>query len=132
MKFLQLMMIFGVSSFLLACANSATGTMQRSEQGNYEQHIEYHSLQIRNSLKIVEIRQRKKTDLLQISADIQNTKAKAAAFQYKFRFYDRDGFEVGTDTRPWTPIIINGKDTATVQATAPNASAVSFKIIVTN
>lgn len=116
--------------FIVGCSSGATGTLKPDENGEFASFIEYNSAQIQSRLTIVDIRQRKVGDILQVSADLQNDWKWQLDFQYKFRFYDKDGFEVNPDGRQWAPIVITGNDIATVQAVAPNPSATSFKIIV--
>ncbi|HEY9033615.1 MAG TPA: DUF1425 domain-containing protein [Pseudomonadales bacterium] len=115
---------------LAGCSAGAVGTARPdADDDSYAALIEYHSLQIRSRLKIADVRQRRVGDLLQVSVDLQNRWVWALDFQYQFHFYDKDGFEVGGEGRPWTPLVISGSNIATVQATAPNPSAVSFKIV---
>ena len=117
-------------ALVAGCSAGAVGTAKPDEEsGQYQSNIEYHSLQIRSRLAISDVRQRYVGDLLQVSVDLHNRWEAKLDFQYQFRFYDEDGFEVASDSRPWTPLVITGNDTATVQATAPNPSATSFKII---
>lgn len=129
MKALHLLPLLLLALLIGGCSAGASGTLKPGENG-HEAQIEYHSLQIRSRLTIADVRQRKVGDLLQVSVDLQNAWQFQLDFQYQFRFYDKDGFEVGAEGRPWAPLVITGKDTATVQATAPNPSAVRFKIIV--
>lgn len=114
---------------LAGCSAGASGRIEQAEPDNTT-HIEYHSLQIRSRLAIDAMRQRTVGDMLQVSVDLRNEWHAQLDFQYQFRFFDKDGFEVGSEGRPWVPLIITGKNTATVQATAPNPSAVTFKIVV--
>lgn len=120
-----------VAALVLAgCSAGATGTIKPDEKGTPQSVIEYHSAQIESRLSIGEIRSRKVGDLLQVSVDLRNDWKWQLDFQYKFSFYDKDGFEVDPEGRQWTPIVITGNEVATVQATAPNPSAETFKIIV--
>lgn len=130
MKYLSLIAI-SVAVVLAGCSAGASGTLKPEEDG-YAAKVEYHSVQIRSKLTLVDMRQRKVGDLLQVSVDLKNERQQDVAFQYQFRFYDKEGFEVGTEGRPWTPLVIVGKDTRTVQATAPNPSATQFKIAISD
>lgn len=130
MKYLSLIAI-SVAVVLAGCSAGASGTLKPEEDG-YAAKVEYHSVQIRSKLTLVDMRQRKVGDLLQVSVDLKNERQQDVAFQYQFRFYDKEGFEVGTEGRPWAPLVIVGKDTRTVQATAPNPSATQFKIAISD
>lgn len=117
-------------ALLGGCSAGATGTMKPAETGGYETLIQYDSVQMQSRLEIQDVRTRKQGDLLQVSVDLRNRWKFELDFQYQFRFYDKDGFEVMPEGRPWTQLVINGNGVSTVQATAPNPSASSFKIIV--
>lgn len=125
------LLLLSLAVVITGCSAGASGTLQPEKEG-YAAKIEYHSVQIRGKLTIVEMRQRKVGDLLQVSVDLKNERQQSLAFQYQFKFYDKDGFEVGSEGRPWAPLVIVGKDTQTVQATAPNPSAVQFKIAISD
>lgn len=95
-----------------------------------ENYIKYHSAQMRSRVKLIDLKSRRVGDILQASAELKNGWDNTLDFQYKFKFFDKDGFEVGVDSRPWTPITLIGQETANVQAVAPNPSATSFKIYI--
>ncbi len=118
------------ATIISGCSAGATGTMKPNESGEYEPFIEYNSAQIQSRLSIVDIRQRTVGNIMQVSADLHNSWKWKLDFQYKFKFYDKDGFEVNPDGRQWAPIVIAGNEVSTVQAVAPNPSAITFKIIV--
>lgn len=129
MKTLSLVALLAAAVIVTACSAGASGRIEKAEPDD-KTVVEYQSLQIRSRLAIDALRQRFVGDLLQVSVDLRNEWHAQLDFQYQFRFFDKDGFEVGSEGRPWVPIIITGKNSATVQATAPNPSAVSFKIVV--
>ena len=119
-----------LSGALSGCSAGATGTMKPAADNKYESVIEYSSVQIQSRLSIADIRARKVGDILQVGADLRNEWKWELDFQYKFKFFDKDGFEVNPGGRQWTPITITGNEVSTVQAVAPNPLAESFKIIV--
>jgi len=49
-------------------------------------------------------------------------------FQYKFAWLNKDGIEINPDGGPWTPLIMYGNESRTVQSVAPNPSAREFRI----
>ena len=113
------------------CSAGATGIIKPGKDGEKSTGIiEYHSVQIESRLAITDLRQRKVGDILQVSVDLRNNWKWKLDFQYKFRFFDKNGFEVDPDGRAWTPIVITGNEVATVQAMAPNPSAETFRIVV--
>jgi uncharacterized protein YcfL len=123
-----------ISSIIAVCAISActsgtVGSLNKSDEG-YTSNINYNNTMLATRLKVSDIKSRKVGDLLQVSVDLHNHWDFNLDFEYKFKFFDKDGFEVGNDSRPWTPILLTGNETASVKAIAPNPSAENFKIYV--
>lgn len=112
-----------------ACTSGTVGSIDKTEQG-FASSINYNSTLLATRLKVSDIRSRKVNNIMQVSVDLHNHWDIDLDFEYKFKFFDKDGFEVGSDGRPWTPIVLTGNETASVQAVAPNPSAETFKIYV--
>lgn len=55
---------------------------------------------------------------------------KTLEFQYKFSWFDENGFEIDPDSDAWTPVTIHGQESKTLQGVAPNPSARMFKILI--
>lgn len=120
-----LVTVFAIS----ACTSGTVGSIDKTEQG-FESNINYNNTILATRLKVSDIRSRKVNDIMQVSVDLHNHWDFDLDFEYKFKFFDKDGFEVAADGRPWTPIVLTGNETASVQAVAPNPSAETFKIYV--
>jgi len=118
-----------LSMALASCSSGTVGSYNKTEEG-FASSINYNSSILASRLKVSDIKTRKVDNMMQVSVDLHNHWDFTLDFQYKFKFFDKDGFEVGTDTRAWTPIVISGNETASVQALAPNPSAETFKIYV--
>lgn len=119
-----------IAAFVVcACSSGTVGSIDRTEQG-FASNINYNSTLLATRLKVSDIRSRKVNNIMQVSVDLHNHWDVDLDFEYKFKFFDKDGFEVGSDGRPWTPIVLTGNETASVQAVAPNPSAETFKIYV--
>lgn len=93
-------------------------------------YVEYENGAMEKYIEVGEPRSRRKYDMLQFSVDLTNRTAKPLKFQYKFKFFDTDKFEVAKDGRPWTPVTLSAKETTAVQVTAPNASVIGAKIYI--
>lgn len=93
-------------------------------------YVEYENTALSHKLEVGEIRTRQKGDLVEFSIDLTNKTRNEIRFQYKFKFFDGDGFEVMPDARPWTRKILSAKETVAVQMPAPNASVMGGKIYI--
>ena len=50
--------------------------------------------------------------------------------QSKFAWFDDEGMEIDPEGDPWRPLVLQGKETKTIQGVAPNANATSFRLRV--
>ena len=121
--------IAGLATFmaLAGCTSGTVGGIKETDTG-YESYIDYNNTILATRLKVSDIKYRKVNGLLQVSVDLHNHWDFDLDFQYKFKFFDKDGFEIAAGSRPWTPVVITGNETISVQAVAPNPSAETFKI----
>lgn len=128
---IQPLVIVGVSFSLLACAVNETATVV--VDGNQAtQVIETNNGVLADSLRISNTHTGYAGDLLKVQATITNDSNDLLEFTYKFKWLDKDGFEVAVDGRPWTPMVISPFESKSVQAIAPNPGVNSFKILLQN
>jgi len=122
-------MLLGVSSVMLGCAVNETATVT-VDGNNVTQVIESNNGALASDLSIADTHTGYAGNLLKAQVGIRNDSSDDLSFQYKFKWLDKSGFEVGIDGRPWIPITITPFETKTVQAIAPNPSVNAFKILV--
>lgn len=79
-------------------------------------------------LQVVDLKSVFVGDLLKGQVTLVSKYSKTLEFQYKFAWYNKDGIEINPDSGPWTPLIMYGNETKTVQSVAPNPGAREFKI----
>jgi uncharacterized protein YcfL len=118
-----------VAAALGACTSGTVGMVQKTDEG-YESSVNYNNTILATRVKVQNILSRKVDNLMQVSVELHNLWDINLDFEYKFKFFDKDGFEVAADSRPWTPVLLKGNETITAQAVAPNPTAVTFKIYV--
>ncbi|MFD2231625.1 YcfL family protein [Alkalimarinus sediminis] len=119
----------GLSSFIVGCAVNETATVTVNDDGT-TQIIESNSGLLSDSLSIVDTKTAFVGNLLKAQASIKNDSGSQLNFQYKFKWLDKNGFEVAIDGRPWQPLSITPHESKTVQGVAPNPTVNSFKILV--
>lgn len=112
-----------------ACAVNETATVTVAEDGT-TQVIESNSGVLSASLAIADTKVGYAGNLLKVQATIKNDSRSDLNFQYKFKWLDKDGFEVAINGRPWTPLSITPYESKSVQGVAPNPSVKAFKIMV--
>ncbi len=90
--------------------------------------VKYHDKSLEGQIEVVDIKRNYTGDLLRVQTTFENRSAFSTKYQYKFRWFDDQGFEVAPDRSPWKPVNTPGRGTHTVQATAPNPSATHVEI----
>lgn len=105
-------------------------TLSACSSNSDKPYVEYENSSMEKYIEVGEPRTRRKFDMLQFSVDLTNKTSKSLKFQYKFKFFDEDKFEVAKDGRPWTPVTLSAKETTAVQVSAPNASVIGAKIYI--
>ena len=85
---------------------------------------------LENKLELSDARGTVIGGFLRASALITNMKTTNLEVQYKFVWYDAEGFVVEDDASPWIPLQLYGEARRQVQAVAPNKSVSSFTLTV--
>lgn len=111
--------------------SSVTGVSKQTAGDNPNVVIENRSFSNKLAFLVVEdFIDRRVGNLLQAQATVRNTTTFEMDFKYQFRFFDKDGFIVGDESRPWAPVILQGKESKQVKVVAPNPSATTVKIFI--
>lgn len=79
-------------------------------------------------IQVVDVRHEYAGDVLKAAVVLTSKYAGTVDFKYKFSWYNVNGMEVHADTDAWTPVILHGYETRTVQGVAPSAEVKGFKI----
>ena len=122
--------LIGALLMLGGCAVNETATVSSEPDGSEKQVIVSNSGFLSANLKIEDTKTGKAGDLMKVQATIKNQSGGDISFQYKFKWLDKDEFEVAIDGRPWQPLTITGYESKSVQAVAPNPTATGFQILV--
>lgn len=65
-------------------------------------------------------------NLRRIQVRVQNVRSSARSFSYRFEWFDDAGMQVTTSSNAWQSRRIQGKETLSLTAVAPNPRAVDF------
>ena len=80
------------------------------------------------TLQVVDVRHDIQNDLLKAGLTLASKYEGTLSFQYKFAWFDAAGMEIRADSEAWTPLVLHGYETRTVQGVAPHPSARAFKV----
>lgn len=123
-------MLLPVFLLLGACSASNTASIETRNGAVETEYLKSANPTLAGRLAVVDPRTRMVGDLMQAQATLENRWKFQLDFQYKVKWFDADGFEIAPEGRPWTPVVIPGRNRYSVKATAPNPSATRFEIWV--
>lgn len=131
----SLLMAAVLAALAAGCAapNTAGVTvgMAADEAGNLEQVLQVDNAKLARQLKVEDMSVGEtKNGLLKASVKLTSGLNKDLVAQSKFAWFDAEGAEIDSDTDPWRPLLLHGKETRSIQGVAPSARAVSFKLRV--
>ncbi len=84
------------------------------------------------TIQVVDVRHEYVGDVLKAHLTLASTYAGTISFQYKFAWYNEAGLEVHPNTDAWTPAVLHGMETISIQGVAPDAHVKSFKVKIRN
>ncbi|MDD5477542.1 MAG: DUF1425 domain-containing protein [Candidatus Omnitrophica bacterium] len=132
-KFLGLfVLIFALAEVLNGCGTAGmAGSANVVEGPNgymQESRVVVYNNWLAHYIKITDLKSFFVGDLLKANVTVFSKALSTLNLQYKFRWYNSQSSEVESESSPWQPLILYGKETKSVQAVAPNPSVKEFKI----
>ena len=135
MKVLQVTTVLVVGSVLGAwgCSTSTAANVVEVQRDPDETRLivgdpDFHDV---IQIELTEVRMRF-TDLgfLEAQATLVNLSSGTVRFEYMYKWFDKDGFEIEASAKHWTPDQIYGRDRLPIQGVAPDTRAQDFKVSV--
>ena len=108
----------------------ATGKIGWDEQGAkiLEKKVVFNSSGLKGDIQIVDVKNAMVGDLMRAQATMRSKDKDTLPFQYRFEWYDANGIEINSGSGSWKPLILNGRETKTVQSVAPDPRAKEFML----
>lgn len=122
-----------VAGFAAGCASPNTSGItvgaEADEEGLMQQVLQVDNAKLAKKLKVDDLSTgQTKNGLMKASVKLTSRLNKTCVAQSKFAWFDEEGAEIDPDTDPWRPLVLNGKETRTIQGVAPDSRAVAFKL----
>ncbi|EKF73170.1 hypothetical protein A11A3_14897 [Alcanivorax hongdengensis A-11-3] len=115
---------------LAACSASNMGRMEVDDQGETLTKVYSSNSLLASRISVEDLKQKTVGDLIYMQATLENDWKFELDFQYKIKWFDKDGFELAPEGQPWRQLVMAGRSQNNVQAIAPNPTAVRFEIWV--
>jgi len=124
--------IIAMSVLITACGGTAgietTGNLERS--GQFSDTVLIQNTNLAQKVEVVEARAKWVGNIMKAQVTIHNKSYDSEPYQYKFRWFDAEGYEVEQDTSNWSSKVLHGQATETLNEVAPNTTVQQFKMIV--
>ncbi len=122
--------LFCLSILLLAGCSASNVAQLETQNGKTQTMLYSNNAMLSSRLAVKNIITGHAGNLMRAQATLENRWKFELDFQYKFKWFDADGFEIQPQGEPWHQLVLQGRTQANVQALAPNPSAVRFEIWV--
>jgi uncharacterized protein YcfL len=118
---------------LYGCASTTSGMVATGKPGGdpkYAKHLVINNDPLAEAIIIEQMNTRMTGGVLEVSLSLANLTSRDISAQYRFSWYDDANFEVEQGSRAWTPVILHGKSSTSMQARAPNPTVTTYKVNV--
>ncbi len=126
MKKLRQNLLLAAAVALVGCS---TAGVEGRKAGSNEQ-VRYRNAWLKEAIEMKDLKVRKVGDILQANATVFSNSSGDLSIQYRFAWYDKDGFEIDKDAGSWKLLTLHGRETVDVAGVAPNMRAEEFKIVI--
>ncbi len=120
-------------TMVFACAGTAPNilSVQAGPSGVSSKQLEINDRFIERNVSFgdISIRPLDTAGLYETQVILANESDRDVAFEYRFAWYDAQGFELSQVTS-WLPAVLGAKEAKGFRSTTPGAGAVSFKLMV--
>ena len=133
-KVFQWILAIGLIAGLAGCSSTAgiegSTTAVQDESGNtaYSNLMVVNNPKLAGKLQITDIQTEFVGGLMKTQVNLVSKYSKNVNIQYQFSWFDSDGMEIDSDASAWTPLMLYGNESKTVQGVGPNPTARKFKI----
>lgn len=121
----KLLLAFVSVMVITACAQHTAGVMASSTG-----EIRIDNSSFASKVGVDQLKARQQGDLLQGAGVIMSKVSTDLRLQYKFTWYDINGYTLEDDGSSWKSLKLHGMQRMQVTAAAPNANAVRYEIYV--
>ena len=130
MKWMRLILLIVPLFAVAACSSSNMASQERTDDGELKTYLKSNNALLYSRISIAELNQRQVGDMMQVQATLENNWKFQLDFQYKFKWFDDNNFEIQPESQPWRQLVLPGRNQANVQGVAPNPTATKFEIWV--
>ncbi len=114
---------------LTACTSGMVSEGREIAPGQYKDRLEVENYELYSRLSIKDVKMRRLGDLLNVQLTLHHEQHQTRRYQYRFKWFDAQGFELNPESTGWQPVELHGKQDYSVTGTAPSPAADTFRIV---
>jgi uncharacterized protein YcfL len=118
---------------IAGCASTsgfeATGKTTWNDEGARElaKDVIINSRSLAGDIQIMDLQSNRAGDLMRAQVSLRSKDRDTVKAQYRFEWFDLEGMEINANSA-WKPLMLYGRETATVKGVAPDTRAKTFKL----
>jgi uncharacterized protein YcfL len=130
------MLLICIAAFSGACAkttvsNVAVGQITEGEEGEtLKKDYVIKDKTLAKEIQVVDVKARFQGDFLEGQAILSNLEKSTVPFEYRFEWFDAEGFPIESNVSLWKPDLLYGKETKWIKALCPVPNAKGFKVMI--
>lgn len=121
----KILLAFVSALVITACAQHTAGVMASSTGENRIDNSSF-----AREVGLEQLKARQQGDVLQGAGVVMSKVSTDLRLQYKFTWYDINGYTLEDESSPWKSLKLHGMQRMQVTAVAPNANAVRYEIYI--
>ena len=99
------------------------------EDGSLQAHLDVDNARVARMLVVEDVHVgQTRNGLLRVRVRLASRSSRTYTAQSRFTWFDEEGLEVEPDGDAWRPLVMQGKETRTIEGVAPDARAASFRL----
>jgi len=126
-RFVMAICFLSIAALAPSCVTGEAGTKIVSYP---YASITENSRLVANRLQITDLRKTTVNDLMKVQITALGVMSRNAQFEYRFRWLDKNGFEIKTPLSTWNTVACHAKDTINIMGIAPSGDATSFDLLI--
>lgn len=117
---------------LSACSHQpvTSGISVEQSSSQYDEQLRVDNPDLGKKLAITDVKTRQTNQLTDVVVTLSSQYKKSQYLQYKFNWFDKQGFAVKGNHSPWQAITLFGYAKTQLSGLAPNTDAVTFSLAV--
>ncbi len=125
------LVLFGAACAKSTVSNVAVGQIEEGAEGQVlRREIMIKDKSLAKKIQVVDVKARYQGDFLEGQTVLTNLEKSTVPFEYKFEWFDAEGYPIETPVVHWAPDLLYGKETKWIKAMCPVPNARGFKVLI--